>query len=152
MLVTCISIGSYDHALRYGDVYEVLEHDQEKKQYRLVGYNGRKRWFWCGLFREGRHELPFFESYYVPPYCDYGDEWEVNIYFTDGILRWFRLATPEYVTRMVSHKPFFLSPDPLMIVVPRLESADLDSILKELQDQGELFKCTMALEPEPEEP
>ena len=63
--VKCGCCGSYPGALVYGQVYDVLNEDLEKRQYRIKGSNGRTRWFPAYCFVPLDHPTPRFTSFEV---------------------------------------------------------------------------------------
>lgn len=144
--VTCTSSRNFLHALRYGDIYDLIAYDADKNQYQVIGYNGRKRWFPAYCFREGALELPLFESYLVDESGDYDDQRDVTLFFSDNTRRWFVLATLEFIREVIANnEPHFYQHEHT-IIVESLEKADLDAILTELQNQGRLMAVTMPLE------
>ncbi|WP_224753551.1 hypothetical protein [Paenibacillus terricola] len=145
MIVTCTSIGVYEHALTRGNKYKVI--NQENAKYRIKGDHGKRVWINQAYFDLGE---VFVLQMMDWKFDDDILSWniiEVTIVFNDGSSRWCNMTTPE---KLVEHfknpmtHPLGLFMDKL-IIMKTLEKDDVEQTLRYLDSQGELEKATRPL-------
>ncbi|MGO4541660.1 hypothetical protein [Paenibacillus sp. 2TAB19] len=146
-LVTCTSIGVYGHAITRGNVYLVVTEDEDK--YRVIGNHNKRVWISKDYFTEGEVEVPVLRHWKFDDDLDDFDLIEVTIIFSNGERRWCIITTPQ---RLVRHfeKPNLEPPGfniRHLIIVKSVSKEDVDLTLRHLDEQGELEKATISLNP-----
>ena len=136
--IKCGHSGNFPKALTYGEVYDVLAEDLEKRQYRVKGCNGRTRWYPSYCFVPLNFPTPRITSFEI-------DESEVNITLDDGTKRWLNLISLSHLSSILQSNVFYQ--DRASVFVSDLKEADIESILRELQNTGKLLSATRSFEP-----
>ena len=148
---TCITESSYSEALTYGNRYEILGDDKEKRQLKVRGENGKIRWYPYDCFDLTGGEVPKLTRMVI---CDSlkesGDWVEVEIELSDGQRRWCYFLTPELLAQQngvtIGDAGSLLSYHaPHMIVVSTLSQEMIEQALRYIQSQGVLLDCTKPL-------
>jgi hypothetical protein len=151
--VTCTGVAGYGHALTYGNRYAVLERDEAKRQVRLRGDNGKRRWYPCGCFDMAGGEVPRIVGIDVRDSIEdpLADWIEVEIDLSVGPRRWCYFTTPESIARLTGEVA--LGPERLvchntsnLIVVTRITHDVIEAALKYIESQGDILACTRAME------
>lgn len=155
---TCISISSYRGALTRGKRYDILERDHERAQIRVVGDNGRARWFPTACFDFSNHPLAMMHLYCVetPPEAQDPDDWngwtEVTIKFSNGEFRWCIFITPQQLSQGIMTVPGTDVPwayrNHHLIIMNEISDELIDAALREIDQQGDLIDCTKPLDPD----
>lgn len=135
-LMKCRYPGVYETALTYSQTYEVVAYKPEQHQYRVLGDNGRHRWFAAGLFVDPNEPTPKFTRFRADPHTF---DLEIDVWFDDGSWGWFHIATPEFVSRGVASNGQF-RPGSRIIYLATLEGLDVGATLKKLERDGELIE------------
>jgi hypothetical protein len=150
--VTCTSEGVYSDALVYGRKYEVLACNEEKRQVKVRGKNGRSRWYPCGCFDMAGAEAPKMTRILKYDALEKPVDWvEVDIELSDGQRRWCYFITPDLLLQqagklMYSTERLLSYNAPHMIVVNTLSKEGIELSLQYIQSQGELLRCTRLIE------
>ena len=150
--VTCIREGVYQEALTYGKVYTRLAFDKVREKIKLRGDNGRARWFPAAYFVLGQRDVAkiarivSIDDIVLTP-----GSIEVTIELADGQQRWCFFVTPERLGELNSgtdllNARLILYHVPHMIVVDRLTPHVITLALQHIEHQGEILRCTLALE------
>jgi 5-carboxymethyl-2-hydroxymuconate isomerase len=97
-IVTCNSIGVYEHALTRGRHYEIVDQDEDK--YRIIGDNGKRVWISKGYFEAGKVPMLIMKSWQFDDDIETDNFVEITITFNNGTRRWCDLTTPK---KLVEH-------------------------------------------------
>jgi len=156
-MIVCTSSGVYREALTRGKAYELLGHDETKRQVKVRGDNRRGRWYPAGCFDLTGRTVPILLvgwRFDDPVRDDLNGRDETNNWvdvvmeFSDGTKRWCSLTTPEYLKRLLeprddpsrwsgANEPAVWSAS--MIVMRDLADVTVDWTLKYLDSQDELL-------------
>jgi hypothetical protein len=149
--ITCKNIGSYSEALSKGKKYEIIE--EEKEKVRIMGDNGRTRWYSKYCFDLEGNTVPVLIQWKFDDFVEENDigedfNWiEISFKLSDGTERWSILYTPERL--LTSFKRPNLDPPGLhishLIIVRSYRKDDVDRILKYLDDNDELISASLPL-------
>jgi hypothetical protein len=151
--VTCISQGNYIEALTRGKHYLVLDRDDAKEQIRVRGDNQRHRWFSSHLFDFENRPLLTMVSYTVDDKIENRSHaWvEVTITFNTGEHRWCSFTTPlalaEYGNFIPNTTIRFHYGLSHVIIANELSVELIGDMLKHVEAQNELMRCTLPLKP-----
>ena len=137
--VKCGNSINFRQALTYGRVYDVLEQDIEKRQYRVKGDNGRKRWYPAYCFVSVGFPTPRLLSFEV----DERNRDEVTVTLDDGTRRWLSFVSLPHLSDILHSNGYYR--DQATVFVETLETAELERILQDLQDSGRLVDSTRPL-------
>lgn len=147
--ITCTSIGMYDGALTRGRKYAILAEDPDKRQVKILGDNGRARWFPMGYFDLEGGQAPILVKWrFDDEVQDEMNDWvDVSFELSDGELRWCTLVTPrrliQYFEQSDAGPGLHCSN---LVVVPDLTAARVERVLHHLDDHGELIGASLPLE------
>lgn len=149
--LTCRCVGTYRDALTRGKHYAAKGRDPAKEQVRLLGDNGRERWFPMSLFVEGEVELPGLRGVDIRDDLEQADRIpiEVLVTLTTGERRWCYFATPGALSATgdrLGETDVRYHHGPHLIVATRLTEEIIGRILKELEDQDSLIATTRAVD------
>lgn len=147
-MITCTDGGSYAQALTLGARYQLLEHDSDKGQVRIVGDNGKTRWFPESLFDLEGGEAVTLESWQFDD--EEIDPWngnvEVSMTLGDGRRRWSLLATPSCLSEWLNNP----GADPVIaghhiLFVADLREETVNAALRHLEREGRLEASSLPL-------
>lgn len=155
----CICESVYQGALTRGRRYTVLSKDDERRQIRIQGDNGRTRWFPAFCFSQGDQSVPTLARYQVDELTGQDEDKmvEVTVHLSDGERRWCIFATPMALANCGSwiegtQVPFHYC-NRHIIIAGELSEILIGRMLQYIDSQGELAECTLPLEdndrPEP---
>ncbi|MEZ5657056.1 MAG: hypothetical protein R3E83_00530 [Burkholderiaceae bacterium] len=150
----CVCESVYRGALTRGARYEVLALDPDRRQARMRGDNGRVRWFPLYCFAAGDVSVPRLAAFRIDDPIDPDGAYsvEVTVTLTDGQLRWCVFATPEALAasgELIDAGPArFHFGNRHIIIATALSEALIGAMLRQIDGQGELLACTLALEPD----
>lgn len=155
--MVCVSESVYRDALTRGKQYTVLAIDDEKRQVRIKGDNGRTRWFSAYCFDQSHRSVPTLATFHLDdPISPHEDRTiEVTVELTNGERRWCFFATPPALASCGhwiegTQVPFHY--DNRHIIIARELSEDLiGRMLRYIDSQGALVECTLELEPRDDE-
>jgi hypothetical protein len=87
---TCVGEAGYGEALTYSRKYEILAVDEEKRQVKIKGNNGRVRWFHIGCFDLTGSEVAVLVGIKIRDELEPEPSgWvEVDLELSDGQKRW----------------------------------------------------------------
>lgn len=146
--VTCTDGASYPDALTLGLRYQLLDQDEEKGLLRVLGDNGKTRWFPEALFDlEGGDAVTLsswqFDSEDFDPW---NGNVEVNLVLGDGRRRWSLVATPSCLTEWLSKE----GGEPVMqgnhiLYVSDLREETVNAALRYLEREGRLEESSQSL-------
>ncbi|KKD52992.1 MULTISPECIES: hypothetical protein [Paenibacillus] len=144
-IITCRSIGVYDHALTRGNKYIVKNEDGDK--YRIIGNHEKGVWISKAYFIEGNIEMPYLETWKFDDDPKEFDLVEVTLTFSDGSERWSLVTTPQ---KLVNH---FKKEKELpgfnikhLIIMKTMNHDNIEKTLKYLEANDELTEASKALE------
>lgn len=147
--VTCITESVYSGALTYGQVYEIIAWDTNKRQIKIRGDNQRTRWFPEFCFTPGHKELSKFVRIVSMDSIQEHQRGstEVTIELSTNQQRWCFFITPEGLASLGGEQDFstgqLLSYNaPHMIIVSTLSRQIIEQVLRYIESQGELLNCT----------
>ncbi|MEM8535269.1 MAG: hypothetical protein AAGF95_30810 [Chloroflexota bacterium] len=147
--ITCLSISVYREHLTRGKQYLLLDMDDHKRQVKIRADNQRVRWFPRGLFEIKGGVAPTLVTWQFDDAVEDSthDAVEVSFVLSDGQRRWCWFMTPSYLQELLD-KPqaepgIWLAN---IVVVRDLSSDCVDTMLKQLDQQGELEFASMALQ------
>jgi hypothetical protein len=143
---TCASIGSYADALTRGKQYEVLDEDHTRQQVKILGDNGRVRWYPSACFDLDGTPTPLMTYWqYDAAVGDPLDDWiEVSFDLSDGTRRWLSFVTPLRLKRLLEAPASEMSIwSDHMVIVRSLEPERIDQVLKMLDQDGDLIKASV---------
>ncbi|WP_312109116.1 hypothetical protein [Brevibacillus reuszeri] len=149
--VICQSAGTYVNALTRGKEYAIVVNDEVKQQIKIVGDNGRSRWFCKSLFLPaGSHVTTMVSWQYDDEIKDRSEKSlehiEVTITFSDGEKRWCSLCTKnglfDYIERNMEGCVFLIENK---IVVQNFSDEVVDVALRSLDQQNQLVRSTKPL-------
>lgn len=135
--IKCGNSGNFPKALIYGEIYDMLAEDLENRKYRVKGSHGKTRWFPSYCFVPLNDPTPRLTSFEI-------DHHDVNITFNDGTKRWLNLISLKHLTSFLQSNLYYQ--DRASVFVNDLNKADIESILLELQNTGELLRATRSFE------
>ncbi len=150
---TCISEAGYGVALTYSRKYEILVRDEDKRQVKVKGDNGRARWFPMGCFDLTGSEIPVLTTITIRDDLEpEPSSWvEVDLELSDGQKRWCWFATPKLLLkagdRIEGTSIRALYGVPHLIVVNEVTAEIISQVLHHIEKQGELLKCTELFSP-----
>lgn len=149
--ITCKSIGIYNNALTKGNIYTIIEEDDDKV--RIVVDNSKTKWFAKYYFDLEGKEVPKltewkFDDSVMEIESDEDYNWiEITFKLSDGTQRWSILYTPERL--LTNLKRPNIDPPGLhishMIIVRSYNKDDIDRVLKYLDDNDKLISASLPL-------
>ncbi|WP_199624776.1 hypothetical protein [Paenibacillus alkalitolerans] len=144
-LVTCKSVGVYQHALTRGKQYEVVDSDNEK--YRVVGDHGKRIWIEKSYFRQGSVALLMMSKWKFDQDVKDNNFVEITIRFNDGSSRWCNITTPDNIKK--HFEIALLDPPGMignhMIIMKSFNEEEIEKTLRYFDSQGELECITKPL-------
>jgi hypothetical protein len=150
---TCVSEAGYGEALTYSRKYEILAVDEEKRQVKIKGNNGRVRWFHIGCFDLTGSEVAVLVGIKIRDELEPEPSgWvEVDLELSDGQKRWCWFATPKLLLKTGDHiegtNIQALYGVPHLIVVNEVTAEIISQVLHHIERQGELSRCTELFSP-----
>ena len=150
--VTCITEGVYSDSLVYGNKYEILACNEEKRQVKVRGKDGKPRWYSCDCFDMTGAEAPKLTRILKYDALEKPVDWiEVDMELSNGQRRWCYFITPEMLAQQAGELIYgaerLLSYNvPHMIVVNALSKEGIELVLQYIQSQGALLDCTKLIE------
>jgi hypothetical protein len=94
--VTCVDESVYSGALTWGKRYVLLARDEEKGKIRVLGDNGRTRWYPALCFDLEGHEVVRIESIKIDDHYEVTPQrLDVEVTLSNGERRWCFFVTPE---------------------------------------------------------
>lgn len=147
--VVCLGAGVYHHALTRGKHYSVLAHDEQKRQIRIKGDNGKTRWFPTYSFGDTSVAVPTLSAYEIDDEftAGAGQVVEVTVQLTDG--QTCRFATPAALANFgneiqgIQTRFHYCNRD--LIVADELSEDLIGRMLRHIDNQGDLIECTLPL-------
>lgn len=153
MDVICRTAASYAGALTRGTRYTVLEQNFDKAQVKVLGDNGRQRWFPTSCFVADGSTLLRLVRFTVDEHDATRTEWdfvEVTVELSDGQRRWCCFATPAGLGSLAQAR---LGRDwlhvygmPHLIAVSALTHQVIEHTLQYIESRDELLQCTCPLD------
>jgi hypothetical protein len=150
---TCVNEAGYGVALTYSRKYEILALDEEKRQVKVKGDNGRARWFPMDCFDLTSNEIPVLTTITIRDDLEPEPSgWvEVDLELSDGQKRWCWFVTPNLLLnpedRLNGTSTQALYGVPHLIVVNEVTAEIISQVLHHIERQGELLKCTELFSP-----
>ena len=151
--VTCKISYLHPGMLTRGKKYKVIDINEDKALIRIVADNGRTRWFSSYKFNLEGKEIPmlidwkFDDNIEQVKRDDYLTWVEVSFNLSDGTKRWCKLLTPELLSKILN-QPNINSPGwyiPNVILVRSFDIQDVDTVLKELDEDDNLIDASIEL-------
>jgi hypothetical protein len=143
----------YGDALTRGKQYAVIAIDDEKRQVRIKGDNGRTRWFPAYCFYQRDRQVPTLITFHIddPIMPDEDLPIEVTVELSNGDRRWCIFTTPSALASCGNwiegtHVPFHYG-NRHIIIARELSEDFIRRMLHQIDSQGELVECTLTLEP-----
>lgn len=143
----------YSRSLTRGKKYQTLATDEAKQQYRVRGDNDRIRWFPAYCFDSGGPDTPVLRNIY---FDDSATELqtsvgvEVTMELSDGTRRWCVFMTPEALSQcgewIEGTQIRFHYGNAHIIVAAQLSKDLIEQMLRQIDAQGYLHKCTLKVE------
>lgn len=150
--VLCVSESVYREAITRGQLYELLDRDDEKGQIRIVGDDGRTRWFPSYCFNFEEDSVPVLKDFTIDDTISnpLNDNIEVSMELSDGTWRWCCFVTPSLLATNGAwvegtHIRFHYGLHHF-IIVNELSIPTITKILREIDGQGELIECSLPLD------
>lgn len=150
-IVVCDFVGTYVDALTRGKEYEVVVSDEEKQQIKIVGDNGRTRWFKRNLFLPAGSNVTTMISWQFDDDIKDRSEKslehvEVTIIFSSGEKRWCSLCTKaglfDYIERNMIGNVLLLEN---AIIVCNFSNEVVHDALRSVDQQNRLISSTRPL-------
>lgn len=150
-IVVCDFVGMYVDALTRGKEYEVVVSDEEKQQIKIVGDNGRTRWFKRNLFLPAGSNVTTMISWQFDDDIKDRSEKslehvEVTIIFSSGEKRWCSLCTKaglfDYIERNMIGNVLLLEN---AIIVCNFSNEVVHDALRSVDQQNRLISSTRPL-------
>ena len=150
-MATCVTVSVYADALTYGGSYEILEVDADRKQVRVLGDNGRIRWYPMFCFDLTGAKVPKLVETRIEDPTDGSVAAEVELYFSDGQRRWCYFTTPAMLSERggcttIGAERLLSFSARHMIVVTSINREVIEQSLDYIESQGELFNGSMPIE------
>lgn len=151
--MVCVSVSVYRDALTRGKQYTVLSVDYESSQVRVKDDKGRTRWFPAYCFGQRDRSVPKLVTFHFDdPISSHEDlPVEVTVELSNGERRWCIFSTPaalegcgEWIEG--TQVPFHYG-NRHIIIAKELSEDFIRRMLHHIDNQGELMKCTLPLEP-----
>jgi len=147
-IATCQCVSVFGNALTRGKQYSVLAVDEEKRQVRVRGDNGRIRWFPAYCFTLDATKVPILVDYWLDPVDTPHDfPIDVTVQLSDGQERWCVFATPTALVRcgdcIEGTDLVFRYHNRHLIVASRLSHDLIGRMLRHIDSQGRLAECTL---------
>jgi hypothetical protein len=146
--VRCIRESVYEQNLTYGEVYEVLDYEPEKRQLKVRTSRGKKC-FHQGCFGPVDEDVPRIHHWNLDdpvdePYV------EVSLELEDGSKRWCIFATPEHLASIgdfldEEQQVRWHPPCAHMFVMSKISEPLIERALREVERQGDLLATTRPL-------
>lgn len=150
---TCISESIYHHALTYGKKYLILatQADPSRPVIKILGDNGRVRWFPSLCFDLSGADVPLLETIDIrdDPADSSAVAVEVHVTLSNGEERWCFFVTPHSLSRFGEYihgtniQIHYGAPH--MIVIERFDQAIIEAALRHIERHGELLACTKSI-------
>ncbi len=150
-VITCRNATSYTEMLTRGKKYMVLDIDHNKSCVKIVGDNGKTRLFPLGSFDLDGNDVPMLVSWSFDDNIeevkreDFLTWVEVTIEMSNGTKRWCKLLTAELISKILSLPSNFGIYYPNMIIVKSFNYNDVDSMLKEMDENDELIGASQII-------
>jgi hypothetical protein len=149
--IVCRTPGVYSDGLTRGELYQVIDINNDKELVRIKCNNGRLRWFPLYQFNLNGEEIINLVSWkFDDKVSDDPNEmdWmEISMKMSNGSERWCILYTPERLTNFLQQANLY--PTGLhikhMIVVKSYNAEDVQSILNHLNQEDELIGATLPI-------
>jgi len=144
-IVTCCSVGVYEHALKRGNQY-IVNNERDGK-YRITGNHGRLVWISKGHFLDGDIRLPYLTEWKVEDDPAKLDFIEVDLMFSDGSKRWCLITTPSHLANY-----FEKQIDPIgfnirhLLILKEINDEAIEKTLRYLEGHNELTEASRALQ------
>ena len=151
MKLVCTRISVYSGALTRGRVYDAVATDPEKRQFRVVGDNGRTRWFPAFCFDMPPVLVPILLDFKMEDGSDVSSAHaiEVTVRLSNGQERWCIFATPSFLAAHGDCVPGtevrYHAGNAHVIVSSEVTSSAVGQILRLIDNQGRLEECTLPL-------
>lgn len=146
-IVTCCSVGVYEHALKRGNQYMV--HNENEDKYRIVGNHARLVWIAKAHFINGDITLPYLKEWKVEDDPTKLDFIEVDLMFSDGSKRWCLITTPsklaDYFEKQMDCLGFNIRH---LLIVKDINHEVIEQTLQYLEAQDELTEASRAIHKE----
>lgn len=143
-IVTCCSVGVYEHALKRGNQY-IVNNERDDK-YRISGNHGRLVWISRAHFIDGIITLPYLKEWKSEDDpIDY-DLLEVDLIFSDGSKRWCLITTPSKLIHYFekqSHLSGFNIKN--LLILKEINHEVIEQTLRYLEAQDRLTEASIAL-------
>ncbi|MDN4618949.1 hypothetical protein QCD85_12620 [Paenibacillus sp. PsM32] len=143
-IVTCCSVGVYEHALKRGNQY-IVNNERDDK-YRISGNHGRLVWISKAHFIDGNITLPYLKEWKSEDdLMDY-DLMEVDLIFSDGSKRWCLITTPSKLIHYFeeqSHLSGFNIRH--LLILKEINHEVIEQTLRYLEAQDRLTEASVAL-------
>jgi hypothetical protein len=149
--VVCVNVSVFTRALTNGKTYQVLEHDPQRRLIKLVGDNGRIRWFPFYCFRMGLVSVAKIlrvniEDPIMDPACDCVEVVFDVVQAGGESRRWCYALTPAYLMQKF---PGGVT-EPMItgrhgIIMYRLTHESIVTALRYLEKNNLLEECTLPM-------
>ena len=150
--LVCVSESVYRDALTRGKLYTVFAFDEQNRQVRIKGDNGRIRWFPAYCFDQSHRSVLTLATFHLdyPIRSDEDLPIEVTAQLSNGERRWCIFATPSVLARCGNwvegtEVPFHYG-NRNIIMAKELSKDLIERMLHYIDSQGELVECTLPLE------
>ncbi len=149
--LVCICESVYEQLLTRGNRYTALAMDDEKRQVRIKGDNGRIRWFPIHCFDKGDRPVTSLVKYQLDDMIAPSQDRiiEVTVHLSDGEQRWCIFATPAALASCGDYidgtQVRFHYCNRHVIVAGELSEDLIGRMLRYIDSQGELAECTLSL-------
>ena len=153
--ITCISQSIYPAALTRGKRYKLVKFADNKRVVRIRGDNNRTHWYPAICFDFENQPVPMLQLFSIDDPHLFGNSkngyTEVTIKFSTGELRWCNFATPSYIAYhhdgwIPGSSITFSYNNQHLIITNEITYYLVEQILKRLDSQNELIKCTLPLD------
>ncbi len=149
--LVCIRESVYEQLLTRGSRYTALAMDDEQRQVRIKGDNGRVRWIPSNCFDKSDRPVITLVKYQLDDTSTPSQDKtiEVTVNLSDGGQRWCIFATPEALASGGDYidgtqVPFHYC-NRHVIVAGELSEDLIGRMLRYIDGQGELAECTLPL-------
>lgn len=144
-IVTCCSVGVYEHALKRGNQY-IVNNERDDK-YRITGNHGRLIWIAKAHFINGNITLPYLKEWKSEDDpMDY-DLIEVDLIFSNGSKRWCLITTPSklinYFEEQAHLSGFNIRH---LLILKEINYEAIEKTLRYLEAHDQLTEASRALE------